>query len=207
LKGILPVPRLYAAAFDPAKQRSHLLLEDLTSTHRNRPAPLSATSDQLRGAVECLAYIHASWSNHPDLSAAAIEREEDWIAERMVSTQQRLTRFLAVFGNHLPEPTHAALATAARTPLTAVQGDDHLLDWEGLSIEPGPHDLASLIALHLPVRERQAQELVERYAVRPRERGVARYDQAACWDDYRRAIARPVLSPAGVCSPGTPARA
>jgi len=119
-----------------------------------------------------------------------------------------------------PRPTHAALATTAavwpailrRTataPLTAVQGDAHLLDWEGWSIEPGPHDLASLIALHPPVRERQAleQELVERYAVRPRERGVAGYNQAACWDDYRRAIARPVLSPAGVWSPGTPARA
>src|SRR3954470_17312428 len=33
-----PVPRLFAAAFDSATRRSHLLLEDLSSTHQNPPA-------------------------------------------------------------------------------------------------------------------------------------------------------------------------
>jgi aminoglycoside/choline kinase family phosphotransferase len=231
-----PVPRPYAAAFDAAKQRSHLLLEDLTQTHRSPPAPLPPTPDQLRGAVECLAQIHASWWNHPDLSAGAVERDEAWIKERTASTERRLTRFLASFGDHLPQATRAALAGAAaawpaivrRTstlPLTVVHGDAHpwnflnpiapgdgrtcLLDWEGWSIEPGPHDLASLIALHLPVSERQAleQELVERYGVQLRERGVVGYEQTTCWDDYRRASARRVLSPVGLWSRGSAARA
>jgi hypothetical protein len=231
-----PVPRPYAAAYDPASQRSHLLLEDLTATHRSPPAPLPPTPVQLRGAVTCLAHIHSWWWNHPDLSAAVAERDEVWIAERTASTERRLTRFLAKFGDHLPQATRAALTTAAaawtvmlrRTaglPLTIVHGDAHpwnflmplaatdgrtcLLDWEGWSIEPGPHDLASLIALHLPVSERQAleEELVERYGDELRKRGVVGYDQTACWDDYRRSIIRRVLSPVGLWSRGTHARA
>jgi aminoglycoside/choline kinase family phosphotransferase len=231
-----PVPRPYAAAFDSDKQRSHLLLEDLTSTHRSPPAPIPPVPDQLGGAVECLAHIHAWWWNHADLGAGAVERDDAWIEARTASTQRRLTQFLAAFGDHLPQTTQTALASVAavwpailrRTttpPLTVVHGDAHpwnflaplapgggrtrLLDWEGWSIEPGPHDLASLIALHLPVRERQAleQDLVERYGVRLRERGVAGYDQTACWDDYRRAIARRVLSPVGLWSRGSHARA
>ena len=231
-----PVPRPYAAAFDAAKQRSHLLLEDLTPTHRSPPSPLPPTRDQLCGAVDCLAHIHAWWWNHPDLSAGVAERDDEWIAERTASMQRRLARFMANFGDHLPQATRAALAAAAaawpsilhRTaalPLTIVHGDAHpwnfltprvpgdgrtcLLDWEGWSIEPGPHDLASLIALHLPVRERQAleQELVERYGDRLRERGVAGYEQRGCWDDYRRAIARRVLAPVGLWSRGSSARA
>ena len=231
-----PVPRPYSAAFDPAAQRSHLLLEDLTPTHGSPPSPLPPTSDQLHGAVECLAHIHAWWWNHPDLGAGAMERNETWIEERTASMQKRLTGFLAAFGDHLPQATRAALVDAAaawpsilqRTatlPLTIVHGDAHpwnfvtpltpgdgrtyLLDWEGWSIEPGPHDLASLIALHMPVSERQAleQELVERYGDRLRQRGVAGYEQTACWDDYRRAIVRRVLSPVGLWSRGSSARA
>ena len=110
-------------------------------------------------------------------------------------------------------------------PLTIVHGDAHpwnfimpltaddrrtcLLDWEAWSIEPGPLDLASLIALHLPVRERQAleHELVERYSFQLRQRRVVGYDLALCWDDYRRAIVRRVFSPVGLWSRGSPARA
>ena len=231
-----PVPRLYSAAFDPSTQRSHLLLEDLTRTHRSPPAPLPPTPDQLRGAVDCLAQIHSWWWNHPDLSVAVAERDEAWIAERTASTQRRLTRFLAEFGDHLPQATRTALATAAEVwpamlrrtaalPLTIVHGDAHpwnfltplapsegrtcLLDWEGWSIEPGPHDLASLIALHLPVSERRAleQELIERYGVQLHQHDVIGYDQTACWDDYRRAIVRRMLSPVGLWSRGTHARA
>jgi hypothetical protein len=231
-----PVPRPYAAAYDPAKQRSHLLLEDLTPKYRSPPAPLPPGPDQLRAAIDCLAHIHAWWWNHPDLSAGAAERDEDWIAERTASTQRRLTRFLATFGDYLPQATRAAMAGAVEAwpsillrtstrPLTIVHGDAHpwnfltptasgdgrscLLDWEGWSIEPGPHDLASLIALHLPVSERQAleQELVERYGNRLRQRGVAGYEQTACWDDYRRAITRRVLAPVGLWSCGSSARA
>jgi aminoglycoside/choline kinase family phosphotransferase len=230
-----PVPRPFAAAFDPATRRSHLLLEDLSPTHQNPPAPLPPTPEQLREAVACLAHIHSWWWGHLDLTAATAERDQDWIAQRTSSTRRRLARFMTKFCAHLPQSTRSALEAAAsawpailrRTatmPLTVVHGDAHpwnfltpvtpdagrtcLLDWEGWSIEPGPHDLASLIALHLPVAERQAleHELVERYVVQLRHHGVAEYDHSSCWDDYRLAIVRRVLSPVGLWSRGTPAR-
>jgi hypothetical protein len=231
-----PVPRPFAAAFDPANMRSHLLLEDLSTTHQSPPTPLPPTPGQLRGAVECLAHIHSWWWGHVDLGSAAAERDEPWIARRTATTQRRFARFMTKFGDHLPDSTRSALEAAAaawpailrRTatmPLTVVHGDAHpwnflapmtpdggrtcLLDWEGWSIEPGPHDLASLVALHLPVGERQAleHELVEWYGLQLRQRGVVEYDHTACWDDYRRAIVRRVLSPVGLWSRGAPARA
>jgi aminoglycoside/choline kinase family phosphotransferase len=230
-----PVPFPFAAAYDPDSRRSHLLLEDLTATHLSTRAPLPPTPDQLRGAIDCLAHIHACWWNHPEHEPVVAERDAAWIAAGATSTQRRLERFFAECGSQLPESTRSALmdATAAwpailrraaTPPLTIVHGDAHpwnfltplapdtgrvcLLDWEGWSIEPGPHDLASLIALHLPVVERRAleQELVARYAGRLQEHGVLSYEPAACWDDYRRAVARRVLSPVGLWSRGSRAR-
>jgi hypothetical protein len=233
--GIPPVPRPFAAAYDPETMRSHLLLEDLTLTHRATPAPLPPPPDHLRGEIDCLAEVHAWWWNDAEVSAAAAARDEAWIAARAASVQRRRDRFLAAFGDHLPDATRVALETTAgawpailrrtaRLPLSIVHGDAHpwnflvplpttsrrtcLLDWEGWSIEPGPHDLASLVALHLPVGERRAleAEMVGRYSARLQEHGVTGYDSASCWDDYRWAIARRVQSPVGLWSRGTSAR-
>ncbi|MGH2617002.1 MAG: aminoglycoside phosphotransferase family protein [Thermomicrobiales bacterium] len=230
-----PVPRPFAAQYTPGNRQSHLLLEDLTATHWSTPAPLPPTPQQLRDEVDCLAHIHSWWWNHPDLSGVTAERDDAWIAARSTAMQRRLDRFIAEVGDHLPASTRAALETVIRAwptllartaamPLTVVHGDAHpwnfltpraqddgrtcLLDWEGWSIEPGPHDLASLIALHLPVSERRAleEELVARYVGRLEERGVTGFDLATGWNDYRRAIARRVLSPAGLWSRGTRAR-
>jgi hypothetical protein len=49
--------------------------------------------------------------------------------------------------------------------------------------------------------------LVERYGHQPRQLGVVGYDRSACWDDDRRAIVRQVLSPVGLWSRGSQARA
>jgi aminoglycoside phosphotransferase (APT) family kinase protein len=230
-----PVPRPFAAEYTPGNRQSHLLLEDLTATHWSTPAPLPPTPHQLRGEIDCLAQIHSWWWNHPDLGGVTAERDDAWIAVRSAAMQRRLDRFLAAVGEHLPESSRSALETVIRAwptllrrtaarPLTVVHGDAHpwnfltprdrgeartcLLDWEGWSIEPGPHDLASLLALHLPVSERRAleEELVERYVACLAERGVTGYGIATGWDDYRRAVARRVLSPAGLWARGSRAR-
>jgi aminoglycoside phosphotransferase (APT) family kinase protein len=230
-----PVPRLFAAAFDPASHRSYLLIEDLTDTHGAPQAPLPPTPEQLVGDVDCLARIHAVWWEHPELAAAVAERHPGWIAERSAGTRRRLRRFLDSFGEQIPRASREALDTAcagwetilrrsAAMPLTVVHGDAHpwnflspvdpngngtrLLDWEGWSIEPGPHDLASLIALHLPVDERRAleEELVARYVAGLAREGVTGYEPATVYDDYRLAVARRVLSPVGLWSRGTRAR-
>lgn len=231
-----PVPRIFTAAYDPDTGLSHLLLEDLTMTHWGTPSPLPPTPDLLHAEVACLAHLHSGWWSHADLGGAAAARDEAWIAARAASVQRRLERFLAAFGHHLPAAAHAALSEVAaawpailsrtaKMPLTVVHGDAHpwnflnphdwdsgrtyLLDWEGWSIEPGPHDLASLIALHLPVSERRAVEeaLLARYVTQLEDHGVLGYGMDACGDDYRRAVARRVLSPVGLWARGAKARA
>ena len=54
-----PMPQPFAAAFDPATRRSHLLLEDISPTHQSPPALLPPAPEQLRGAIACLAQIHS----------------------------------------------------------------------------------------------------------------------------------------------------
>ena len=230
-----PIPQVFAAAHDRALGCSLLLLEDLSASHVRPPTPLPPTPNQLRGSVDCLAHIHAWWWSDPDLGGAAAARDDAWIEKRTTVTRRRLERFLAEYNCHLPSATRDALETAGaawpsilqhsrEAPLTVVHGDAHpwnflaplaaddkrtcLLDWEGWSIEPGPHDLVSLIALHLPVDERRAleDELLERYVLQLRRRGVEDYDLASCHDDYRRAVARRVLSPVGIWARGTRSR-
>jgi hypothetical protein len=48
--------------------------------------------------------------------------------------------------------------------------------------------------------------IAERFVARLAEHGVAGYDIATGWDDYHRAIARRVLSPAGLWARGSRAR-
>lgn len=229
-----PAPRSFAAAYDPRRRRSHLLLEDLSESHDAPSSPLPPRRDQLRGAVDALAHIHAWWWNHPDLQGVTEARDDAWVAEKSAAIERRLARFLAELGDYLPIAMRAALETSARAwplilrrtadlPLTVVHGDAHpwnllypraadgrarLLDWEGWSIEPGPHDLASLLALHLPPSERHAahNQLIAHYAARLRALGVLDYDESACWADYRLAVARRVLSPVALWSRGSKTR-
>lgn len=57
------------------------------------------------------------------------------------------------------------------------------------------------------MRRALEDELLERYARRLGEHGVTDYALATCRDDYRRAVARRVLSPVGMWSRGSQSRA
>jgi hypothetical protein len=63
-----PAPRCYHAGYDQQSGRYHLLLEDLSQTHRPgwevEPTETSATR-----AARALARLHAYWWDHPELTA------------------------------------------------------------------------------------------------------------------------------------------
>jgi hypothetical protein len=67
------IVRCFAAEVDPATQQSHLLLEDLTETHKTpvgRAEQISIVSGvpaehEITGCVETLADLHAYWWEHP----------------------------------------------------------------------------------------------------------------------------------------------
>lgn len=230
-----PVPAVYDAAYAADSGQAHLLMEDLTASHTRPPAPLPPTLAQAREAIDCLASIHAVWWAHPDLTGVTAARDDAWTETRTASTRRNTEQFLAEFGDYLPSSTRTALETvsaawpsllrrAASPPLTVVHGDAHpwnfltphdprrdrtrLLDWEGWSTEPATTDLASLLALHLPISSRSAleDELLTRYVQRLREQHVNDYDLRACRDDYRRSVARKVLAPVGMWSRGSQTR-
>jgi thiamine kinase-like enzyme len=196
---------------------------------------LLPTLRQLRADIDCLAHIQTPWWALADLSGVIAKRDAAWIGARSRSVQHMASRFLAAWADDFPAATLAALQAvssayeailqrSATMPLTVVHGDAHpwnflsprdfsdrptyLLDWEGWSIEPGPHDLASLLALHLPsdLRPGLEVELLTRYVDKLRAHGVTHYDLQACRDDYRRSVARRVLSPVGMWSRGSEAR-
>jgi hypothetical protein len=227
-----PIPRAYATSFDSHTLLSVLLLEDLSETHTRPRTPLSSTPPDLHGSVDCLAAIHAWWWAHPDLMDVTLRRDADWIETSTVSMQSTVTRFLAACAQDLPETSQSALESvssaystlmkrSADMPLTIVHGDAHpwnflspikqagrptcLLDWEGWSIEPGPHDLTSLLALHLPTEGRAVveQKALEHYVRRLQARGVSGYDLETCVFDYRRSVARRVFSPVGMWARGS----
>lgn len=61
-------PRCYAAAADITSRTSHLLLEDLSTTHYVQ-VKSALTLTQYQQCVDELAKLHAHWWEHPDLSA------------------------------------------------------------------------------------------------------------------------------------------
>jgi hypothetical protein len=230
-----PVPRSFAGSSDPASLHVFLLLENLTPTRASPIVPLPPMPRKPERDGECLARIHAVWWTNPELTTAIAERHPVRIARRGATTQRRLDRILADVGDlHLRASRNAQDAAAAgwgtifrrsaAMPLTVVHGNTHpwnfqspvtprggatrLLDREGWSIEPGPHDLASLIALHLPVDERRALEegLLDRSVGGLAQAGVVGYERTSAYDNYRLAVARRVLSPVGLWSRGTRAR-
>ncbi|MFN8594115.1 MAG: aminoglycoside phosphotransferase family protein [Thermomicrobiales bacterium] len=229
-----PAPRAYVSRFDEDSGRSLLLMADHTETHIALHSPLLPTPSLLQGAIDCLAGFHAAWWDHADLAAAAAERDDAWRLQAVESQRRRLDRFFSVYRPQLPAESVHALETViaswpviqrrrATEPLTVVHGDAHpwnvlapadaqgqtlLLDWEGWSIEPAAHDLASLLALHVPVEMRRSLEamLLDRYLMRLHARGASLVTPDSLRDDYRLAVARRMLTPVGLWSRGVPSR-
>ncbi len=94
----LPIPRCYDAGYDSHSQLSHLLLDDLSSTHFQRPQPLPPSNRQCELIMESLARVHASWWNNPRLGTEIGER---LTREGADATHQRLIDTLPKFMDYL----------------------------------------------------------------------------------------------------------
>ncbi len=69
----LEIPICYDAECD-AEQRSHLLIQDLSETHFQKPLPLPPSNRHCEMIVEALAQLHAQWWNDPRLGSSLGER-------------------------------------------------------------------------------------------------------------------------------------
>ncbi|MCX7361875.1 MAG: aminoglycoside phosphotransferase [Alphaproteobacteria bacterium] len=182
------VPRCFDAQWDEATGAWHLLLEDLTDSHKVASAwpvpPSIADSDRI---VRTRARFQAAWWNDPRLGTTIGTRPD---AASNAAGMQRLAGQYAAFADALgdrlsaerrqlyerlfAEAERLAAGAQASRPLTIVQGDAHvwncflpksgaldgarLFDWDAWRIDAGTDDLAYMMALHWYPELRQRAE-------------------------------------------------
>jgi hypothetical protein len=210
-----PVPVCYDAAFDPEKKRFHLLLDDLSDSHRELD-PIPPTVPECERLMEAYARLHASmwgdtrlgngigelpdfdgdWSDTAGFLASFVERMGDRLSaerrarcERIVAAYPRLkSRFAST--RHLTLTQGDSHVWNLLYPRDAGSGDVLLVDWDAWRIRPGVWDLAYMMAVFWYPSRRSAVEdrLLQHYHRALLARGVRGYDMAALRHDYRLGV-------------------
>ena len=172
-----PAPVCFDAAYDPQTGDYHLLLEDVSDTHRTVHPEEPATRSDMQRMLDGLARLHAHWWGHPQLgqSAGAVPTPEaihaafaqlsrafpgyvDFLGDRLSVERRR------VYESALDKyPELSVRRLAQRQSLTLVHDDAHpgnfllprqtaggpvyLIDWQQWGVHVGLHDVAYLVAL------------------------------------------------------------
>jgi thiamine kinase-like enzyme len=210
--------RCFDAVHSPHDNSWHLLLEDVTDSHRlATESPLPPTEPQCRMIVGVLARFHAAWWDATKGGVSVVAPPDPaWIRD----IRQRLERFWANLSDRLGDRLSADrrliyerfLAapplprTATRKNLTLVHGDAHvwnvflpnddsendlrLFDWSNWRPGLPTFDLAYMMAVHwYPERRRRFERpLLDHYHAALVASGVKGYDRAALDHDYRLAV-------------------
>ena len=183
-----PTARCYDAAFEPRSGGFHLLLEDLTSTHRYAGKALPPTLPECEQMVACLARFHAAWWNDARLGTQIGRPFRDERRSQYATTlTMQCGRFLARMGDRIAGARRDALRDLCGVyprllerqragPLTITHGDAHaqnfllakregaegadcrLIDWEAWEIAPATDDLAFMMAVNWFAERRQRME-------------------------------------------------
>lgn len=90
----VPIPEIYDAQYDPATERTHLLMSDLSATHFQRPLPIPPSNRHCEMIIDSLAQLHAFWWNHPLLGSGLGERLTQAVDDQ---TRARLEATLPAF--------------------------------------------------------------------------------------------------------------
>lgn len=182
-----PVVRCFDAVYSPASHKSHLLLEDLSTSHFQPELPLPVSKRHCELCVEALAQFHAFWWEHPGLGCTAGQLLDDVsLTEVVAQTEHALADFVSFLGDLLSpnrrriyEETFAFAPGFWKRRLTSIMrntlihGDAHL--WNFLHPKDPDKDRAYLIDLGTTNR------------IRPATNDLA-YMIALQWYPERRAI-------------------
>jgi thiamine kinase-like enzyme len=172
-----PAPLCFDAAYDPESGAYHLLLEDISETHRTVHPEEPVTRSDLDGMLDALARLHAHWWGHLQLGQAigtmptseeirtsfgqlrnVFPQYVDYLGDRLSVERRRIyEKVLDKYGEVLSH------RLTQRETLTLVHDDAHagnfllprqtaggrvyLIDWQQWDIQVGLHDIAYLIAL------------------------------------------------------------
>jgi hypothetical protein len=198
----------------------HLLLADLSETHRPPVFPLPPTESDCHRGIRALARVHAAWWNDNRLGRGiGTGWNDDRISELCNDTEQVVRSFLAFLGDALSPRRRSiyeqllAVQTELRhrqmaRPLTVTHGDAHwgnflfprdaridtaaLIDWELWEVAPAANDLAYHIALWSWPERRHRLELplLRTYHSELQRWGVNDYAWETCVQDYRLFVAK-----------------
>ncbi len=202
--------RCFDAHADAETGTWHILVEDLTDTHRTATSwPLPPAFEQAEAIVRAQARFHAAWWGDPRLGATIGTLAEPAL-EKMA---QQFSNFAKDFGDRLPvgrRELHDRLIRSAprllarEQPRTIIHGDAHtwncflpkaggearLFDWDAWRVDHASDDLAYLMAVHWYPDLRRVFErpLLDRYHDELLRGGVANYTRDTLVEDYRVSV-------------------
>jgi len=214
------VPHAYVAAIDGASNHFVLALEDLSVDYRDGDQVAGATLQEAYDCLDVQVALHARfWSarSRPELGWIPRVDGEFFVPTMTSAFDNGWTGALSRFPELIPGPLldlgadfsqHLAALShrLAQAPQTVVHSDFRLdnvmfgrpgvqppvkvLDWQGLLVSAGVHDVAFLVSQNLAdgVRETSERELLEHYHRGLVGQGVNGYEFAQLWDDYRAAV-------------------
>ncbi len=187
-----PAPICFDSAYDTESGAYHLLLQDVSETHRAVHPEEPATQSDIKDMLNTLAKFHAHWWGHQQLGesigtksspeeirdsfaqlASVFDEYMDFLGDRLSTERRRV--YELVLDRY---PNILVQRMAQRHTLTLVHNDAHagnfllpripsqstyLIDWQQWDIHTGLHDVAYLIALFWYPERR---ERFEQWAVR-----------------------------------------
>lgn len=205
-----PLLRCFDSHADAETGTWHLLLEDLTDTHRTPTAwPLPPAYDQSAAVIGAQARYHAAWWNDDRLGVSV-----GTLGEASLDAMARqFDGFTRDFGDRLPAARRALHRSLLRSaprllarpqPKTIVHGDAHawncflpvadgeprLFDWDAWRIDHASDDLAYLMAVHWypDLRRSFESHLLDRYHGELLAHGIVGYNRATLQEDYRVSV-------------------
>lgn len=182
------LPRCFDAHWDAQTGAWHLLLEDLTDTHRvATPWPLPPELPDAEAIMRARARFHAAWWDHPRLGVdVGSWTDEAGMEAWLAGLARNYERFADQAGDGLSAERRALyqrLFEAApilvgryhrHRHMTVVQGDSHvwncflpkqqgaapamLFDWDSWSLNVATGDLAYMMAIHWYPELRRGRE-------------------------------------------------
>jgi len=214
------VPHAYVASIDGPSNHFVLALEDLGADYRDGDQVAGATLQEAYDCLDVQVALHARfWSARarPELGWIPRVDGEFFVPTMTGAFGTSWEGAVSRFPDLIPEPLrdlgadfaqHVAGLShrLAQAPQTVVHSDFRLdnvmfaragarppvkvLDWQGLLVSAGVHDVAFLVSQNLAdgVREASEHELLHHYHHGLVEHGVHGYTFGQLWDDYRVAV-------------------
>jgi hypothetical protein len=212
------VPACYEAEIELPGGDFVLVLEDLVG-YREGDQAAGCNVDDAQLGIDVMARLHSTWwdaAGHPELEWVPTVDGDLHRGGMVPAAAASWEPFVANFRHLLPQeivdsaPRYLDALDGlhhrmGEGPQTLIHGDfrlDNLLfgtrpghhplmliDWQGVIVSKGAHDLAYLVSQNLvtDARREHERDLVQRYVQQLGAAGVTGYSAEQCWDDYRLA--------------------